>query len=283
MGNPNNSFCINGDFRCILNRVSHRGGHATKLLTFQHAIELVMVLPGKLAKETRTKFADVITRYMAGDKSLVGEINANAESTAPINELARGALLGKRKAELEDVEIAERRQALEERRQALEERKLAMVPEDENRRLENVALQNKINNDFVKNYMEISNMLGGMEERDKVQLRALISVSVGAQTRMIQSDAPIEPTAKIPTSIQIVVGHMNYKNLTNTDYQQIGRIAKNKYVEAYGQAPSKHREVGANGKYFDVNDYYDDDAPMIREAAREYMATCASRVAKSKK
>jgi hypothetical protein len=144
--------------------------------------------------------------------------------------------------------------------------------------IENVALQNKVNDDFVKSYMDISRQLGGMEERDKVQLRALISVSVGAQTRMIQSDAPIEPTAKIPTSIQIVVGHMNYKNLTNTDYQQIGRIAKNKYVEAYGQAPSKHREVGANGKYFDVNDYYDDDAPMIQEAAREYMATRAPRI-----
>ena len=60
------------------------------------------------------------------------------------------------------------------------------------------------------------------------------------------------------------------------DYQQIGRIAKNKYVEAYGKAPSKHREVGANGKYFDVNDYY--DAPMIQEAAREYMATRAPRI-----
>ena len=40
------------------------------ILTFEHAIELVMVLPGKIAKalqETRAQFADIIRPYMAGD------------------------------------------------------------------------------------------------------------------------------------------------------------------------------------------------------------------------
>jgi len=32
-----------------------------------------VVLPGKMAKETRVKFADVLT--MAGDQSRIGEIN----------------------------------------------------------------------------------------------------------------------------------------------------------------------------------------------------------------
>jgi len=34
-----------------------------KLVSFQHAIELVMVLPGRVAKETRTHFANIIRRY----------------------------------------------------------------------------------------------------------------------------------------------------------------------------------------------------------------------------
>ena len=67
-------------------------GQTTKLLTFQHAIELVMVLPGKAAKEARTQFANIIRRYMAGDQTLIQEINANAESTAPIAEAARATL-----------------------------------------------------------------------------------------------------------------------------------------------------------------------------------------------
>jgi hypothetical protein len=43
-----------------------RGNGKTKLVTFQDAIELIMVLPGKVAKETRTRFASIIQRYMVG-------------------------------------------------------------------------------------------------------------------------------------------------------------------------------------------------------------------------
>jgi len=68
------------------------GNGRTKLVTFQDAIELVMVLPGKVAKETRTRFAGIIQRYMAGDQSLIAEIQSNAASSAPIAELARGSL-----------------------------------------------------------------------------------------------------------------------------------------------------------------------------------------------
>ena len=41
-----------------------KGNGRTKLVTFQDAIELVMVLPGKVAKETRTQFAGIIQRYI---------------------------------------------------------------------------------------------------------------------------------------------------------------------------------------------------------------------------
>lgn len=54
-------------------RPSDNGGHPTKLLTFQNALKLVMVLPGRVAKETRTQFANIIRRYMAGDYSMISE------------------------------------------------------------------------------------------------------------------------------------------------------------------------------------------------------------------
>jgi hypothetical protein len=41
-----------------------------------------MVLPGKMAKATRTQFSSIIERYMIGDLSLVKEIQANAETNA---------------------------------------------------------------------------------------------------------------------------------------------------------------------------------------------------------
>jgi hypothetical protein len=47
-----------------------------------------------MAKSLRTKFTDILKRYFAGDKSLIREIEANAESTSPIPKLARAALGG---------------------------------------------------------------------------------------------------------------------------------------------------------------------------------------------
>ena len=70
-------------------KLSTRGGRPTKLVTLQDAIELVMVLPGKVARETRQKFAEIIRRYLAGDASLITEIQANAASDAALPKLAR--------------------------------------------------------------------------------------------------------------------------------------------------------------------------------------------------
>jgi hypothetical protein len=230
-----------------------RGQSEQPVIQFQGAIKLLMWLPGEQAKVFRSKAADILTRYFAGDKSLLEDIAANAESTAPVNELARAALpteSKKRKAELEELEVFDRRQTLEERRQTLEERKL----------------------DFIMNHMNAVAMLGEIEERDKVAYRALLSITLNNQTRLLQPAITNGDAPKTPTSIQIVVNRMKVRNLTNTDYQQIGRIMKNKYVAAHGFDPTKHKEVGVNGKCYNVNDYYEDDEPMIKEAVEEFLS-----------
>ena len=56
------------------------------------AISLIFVIPGKKADSIRSKFVSVIHRYIAGDTSLVREINANSQSVAPVNQIARNAL-----------------------------------------------------------------------------------------------------------------------------------------------------------------------------------------------
>jgi hypothetical protein len=53
------------------------GGHATKLISFKSAIDLVMVLPGEIAKCIRKEFAAVIVRYLDGDRTMCTEIAAN--------------------------------------------------------------------------------------------------------------------------------------------------------------------------------------------------------------
>ena len=82
-----------------------------------------MVLPGKVAKETRVQFSDVLRRYMAGDESLVEDIRANAASSSPIAQLARASLPPpasdeetladrKRRREIEDVDMQHKRMSV---------------------------------------------------------------------------------------------------------------------------------------------------------------------------
>ena len=88
------------------------GNKKTFVVHFKDAIQLIMVLPGDFAKETRAKFADIITRYFAGHHSLAAEVQANAQSSHPIAEMARESLAGgsggKRSGEeLGDLETAQ--------------------------------------------------------------------------------------------------------------------------------------------------------------------------------
>ena len=72
-----------------------KGGHPTKLISFHDAIELVMVLPGKKANKVKTQFANVIKRYLAGDQTLISEVNHNAASSSPVAQLARESTIPK--------------------------------------------------------------------------------------------------------------------------------------------------------------------------------------------
>jgi hypothetical protein len=65
------------------------GTKKVKFVTYEDALELVMVLGGKQAKIMKTQFAKTLTRFFAGDSSLAQELQANATSTAPLNALAR--------------------------------------------------------------------------------------------------------------------------------------------------------------------------------------------------
>jgi hypothetical protein len=63
--------------KIIVKQLSTRGGPPTKLLTFEDAIEFVMVLPGKTACQLRKQFQGIIARYLDGDRSMSHEIKAN--------------------------------------------------------------------------------------------------------------------------------------------------------------------------------------------------------------
>ena len=89
--------------KVLIRSMPGRGNGRTRLISFKDAIELIMILPGKMAKEYRQKFADIIQSYLAGDTKLIEQIEANAVSAHPVHRLAREALAGHKRLR-DDVE-----------------------------------------------------------------------------------------------------------------------------------------------------------------------------------
>jgi hypothetical protein len=58
-------------------------------------------LPGENAKNWRSKAAEILRRYFAGDKTLLKEIEANAASDAPVNRAARASLRSEKQQQRE--------------------------------------------------------------------------------------------------------------------------------------------------------------------------------------
>jgi hypothetical protein len=61
----------------VIRKLPGKGCGHTKLVSFEHAIELIMVLPGRTAKQVRKQFRHIIVRYLDGDRSMCREIEAN--------------------------------------------------------------------------------------------------------------------------------------------------------------------------------------------------------------
>ena len=280
------------------------GNRKTKTLYFKDAIELIMVLPGKVAKQTRQQFADIITRYFAGDASLIPEVQANAASENPVNVMARAALenddptqiavavptavgnellapvenldptLRKRQLEREDMllalEVDERRRRLElevdERRRRLE------IEVDERRQL---LKANALGD--VRTGIEIIKMLypaGPMDERFAMQMEDLVKnilFTPGQAPMMIDNGAlqsSVNPTQSI--SVSVVVAEMGFTKATDAQVQAIGKRMAAKYREAYGSEPTKHKQY-VKGNYIQVNSYTEKDRGMMQSAVREVL------------
>jgi len=77
---------------CLTFKFKGRGQQEQTIIQFQGALKLLMWLPGEKAKSFRSQAAEILTRYYAGDKTLLKDVWENAQSHNPINEAARAAL-----------------------------------------------------------------------------------------------------------------------------------------------------------------------------------------------
>jgi hypothetical protein len=216
-----------------------------------------MVLPGKIAKETRTQFTDILKRYMAGDQSLVSEIHANASSASPIAQMARESL-GMTQGE-DPVAVGFKR-----RREELELLKL----EEEIKGLTQnrvMTLQDKL--EQIRD--PVSNRL---DERTRLMFQdAYMNMLINSQSSAASPNATIANGSNAPISIGSVAAELGYKPTTN-DAKRIGVDIKKRYLRLHNKPPPKHDQL-CEGRVTQVNSYTEQDKPLLIKALHDYFET----------
>lgn len=228
----------------IERQMSTTGGRPTKLLKFQDAIELVMVLPGKIAKTTRAQFKTIIQRYMAGDLSLVGEIQNNASSASPVAEMARGSL----GIQNEPLNLLKRKR----------EETAIQREEAEIRKLE---IEN--NKSRISFFLDTIQLIDPNWQKDT---RLLI------QTKDLLKNATFNPAAgnliengDRTVTISDVALEMGYGKLDHSRACIVGKRLAQLYQEKHKKKPEK-REQYVDGCPRMINSYTEQDKDLIVEA-----------------
>jgi hypothetical protein len=248
-------------------QLSKRGGYPTKLISFENAIELAMVLPGKIAKETRTKFKDIIHRYLAGDHSLISEIRENATSNSPIAQMARASMSGSsldhiyRKRQLErddtlfEMEMAERKQRL-----------LQSMAETH---AKTVAVQKTLREEYTS-------LCPGqvLDDRAKLMFKDnLLNLACLPSTTaaLVESGVPVSAQEESrPITISSFAAEEG-KRYDTKALQRVGAIMSSMYQKKYGGKASQHEQF-TDGAVRAVRSYTRKDQDMLRDAFRAFDA-----------
>jgi len=252
-----------------------RGQQDTPIIQYQGALTLMLWLPGDHAKNFRGKAAEILTRYFAGDYTLVQEIEKNSKSESPVNVMARHALenpdfssdedavMKKRRKiqemDLIDIELQERKQALESGRIALKDKEVA----------------------FFKNSLDILKSIrnGSVDDRTVLQYEDLIKNATISGTTLAITNG--EPSATKGITLSVVAAAMGYK-CTPRNLIDLGKLMARKYREIYNEEPPKHDQL-VNGAVIPVNSYMERDRTTMEELIKDYMTSPAATKEPTKK
>lgn len=233
----------------IEKNIGGSGNSKTKLVSFEHAIQLIMVLPGKVARETRVAFAGVIHRFLAGDKSLIKEIEANAESSSPIAQLARATLP---EPTLEDPETRRKR----------------VMRED----LDLINLQEDIKDKRIKNMHSFMGLMSTVrpdwmqtDARFRLQtedmIKNILAVPVTIAPLLTNGESAKHQAT---LSISQLARELGCKKMLHAHLSSAGTRAAKLFRARYGQEPIKHRQW-SDGAERDINTYTEADRPMLTQ------------------
>jgi hypothetical protein len=214
-----------------------------------------MWLPGEQAKQFRSKAADILTRYYAGDKTLLIDICANAESHAAINQAARAALP---QVQVED-EHTRKRKAFE---LEVEEEALQMSRVD--RHVKNVTMQTKL--------MEAYATLcpgGQIDDRTRLHFKdTIVNLSSAAASNYMAIANGEAKSPNAPITISTVAAELGFR-FSASDLISIGSRVSKLYTAKHGAAPPKH-EQQCGGAVRPVCSYTERDRALVEGALKQY-------------
>ena len=199
----------------------------------------------------RQQFARMIREYIAGEKTLIAEINANAESNSPLAQMARGA-----------TPIDETMLGFKRRREELELFKL----EEEIKAMARTRLAN------LKNDLEdlADPAATKLDERTRLMFKDsymnLLMTPPGASGQ--QAAIANGPSPNAPISISSVAAKLGYKPSSN-DAKRIGGDLRKRYIKVHNKPPGKHDQL-CDGRVTSVNSYTEQDRPLVEEALHAY-------------
>ena len=201
---------------------------------------LMMILGGKVAAEFRHIVEGVFTRYMAGDKSMIEEIQANAVSTAPIHQAYRQAL-----AQEPVLNTVGAKRKLE-RQEAL------------------LELEFKERNISVMG--SFCGLMTSLNPEWKSDTRLRLQIEDSMKTAMFGGQQALITNGESPaTSRSISVSQVAQElgvRLKHSDSIAIGKTLASQYREQYGEPPSKHRQW-VDGAEREVNSYTERDRHLV--------------------
>jgi len=233
-------------------------------MTFRGLLRLLMIIGGRVAASFRALAETTFTRVLAGDKSLLEIINANATSTDAGPTMAREALQNDpspggilpddsldramRKRRLEDLEYEERQIALEERKRALKDQDLLLV----------------------KNSILILRDLNGevIDERTALQYEEFVKNTTFTGINQTTSGGIWDSSG---ISIGVVATRMGYGKCSDGQLIEIGKKMAIEYRAKYNNKdPPKHKQCH-KGRVIDVNSYTEQDIDMMQAVIKRCM------------
>lgn len=251
-----------------------KGNKPEPVITFKGALKLVMMVSGEKAALYRSAMTKILTRYYAGDGSLVDEVQANAQSSAPVAQMARASLAADSEADpvverslshkrkLEELEVAKiETELINTKRTADHEHLIAKRAADHEHLAKCTSSYQAICQDTV------------MDERARLIFKDLyLNMAMlqhpGAGQALLITDG--SGGGGKPISLSLVAGEMGLR-IPSNDLISVGVELKKRYVALHGKDPSKHDQL-CNGRVTKVNSYMESDRPLVEEVLRWYSA-----------